>query len=1536
MLHVSRKQVKMATSEIIDIASSGDDRPHSWKRGIALGGPGARHEKRPVINGKGQSMNDRPAQHDLSSRVSGQKTLQVENIRDRHVPNPVASRTTEKSYIDRTGYSSVGKVMRTLQAKDAQPASVKSRQQFKSMSSQYPVLRTPGYASSVAAGHSVSSKARDSHSEHRVGDSRLLRGSSSDGHHGELCTHKVSGSKRFREEAIVPLLTTKKRRVETLQVLPKPLNGNSAFNNTGQRLPKSQRLEMSYFDKEVVDLTGGEDAPRLIVIEDDDDTYTGISDDLRSRVTTDKAEHFTVSNDSNPHGSMAVLRHVISNKAKQPDDILALGDENLKADLPHMSSAMGASALTKDHTQETLRRALKQRTKSEQTETIASSEVLSQHQVAAERVRQSEKSVMHSRKTLGLGGDGANSAKNKCSPSLKKNLSVIRDQALTSQTPSVMRHPPMLTQQCGDPAGTSSRNTGMNGPRLPTERLQESSGITTTSFKEMDEQKFLPGSRDWTDSLKIHGTELENRKKHAPTSLPVPPAGKSENVPVYRRGSSSIIDRTASHRLEHATSCQRTETAGRSEHDGISQIAAARVVLESRYGLGASVEALPILSLLESLPISTEMKSIITQVCRGNSKIKLFSDIARGKENSTELRIASLLLEGAGVRRYGMIEWNHMTSKLESVLEQRDKHEDQPLIPALPGSTVELSQISETPITMPQIRSSKHDNQDDVKNASDSDMIQVPQDRGGSISPAGLGDVTSVLPELDPANSTTEPRAVNHVERVLGRHLEELSKDSEYWTRALLKRARCSKGSAERPTSMPVFSFSALRAVQTSVASGSKAGSGTIGFATDCTTIKKKLHFTAPVTSYKVKDTIPAFSHYVDIKKNFLALNQKTMISWPYFGDDYNENTRKRGQDPETEIGEVYSLDILYRPTKLLHLIQAQRFEPYVEAAMNELGICWTDILHFLLDLWPDVGTSIEAKGALSGRRNYCVGELSRKSSRLAIVLSSIPNSEPDKLATAALLFENFQKMTRTSLWHVARRHMLDQVPAETLERDERQLLDKFTCRVCLRFQCPYHGEIQESDDNDDAATDDALVDGAAKDIVNPKVINSRERVEFRPVGSEARPLKTTVISLSKGRHSVQTLVQRNLVHDLNELGPFYPCHHPGQTCEDAHCTCFESRILCEKTCTCSSDCLRKFHGCSCSSERKKKGQKMVCFEDERCACLRMSRECDPDLCGTCDVATVLDPHRRHDPEVLVGRCHNASVQRGVTKHTIVGKSLIAGLGLFTTEHIEQHEFVGEYKGEIISHDEAERRWTVYQHQGLHYIFSLNAAQEIDGTYYGNKTRFVNHARQGKFNLYPKTRLVNSVHRIALYAVRKIRPGEELFFDYGPMFPDELVGGKTDKKNVAPRVENLKDYYDVEQTEDEHGTLHARKVTVGSTNSKFKTNTRINETKSVRIGDTVREPAVPDRLHEEAAAEQKGEADTNRTTSIKVFKPKHRLYSYNVSDEDDLGMLLDIPETDEDDDFQPEADASDDEDGRNELGRYDNAASREADKSMRT
>lgn len=102
----------------------------------------------------------------------------------------------------------------------------------------------------------------------------------------------------------------------------------------------------------------------------------------------------------------------------------------------------------------------------------------------------------------------------------------------------------------------------------------------------------------------------------------------------------------------------------------------------------------------------------------------------------------------------------------------------------------------------------------------------------------------------------------------------------------------------------------------------------------------------------------------------------------------------------------------------------------------------------------------------------------------------------------------------------------------------------------------------------------------------------------------------------------------------------------------------------------------------------------------------------------------------------------------------------ISGAGVFARRSIPQHTFIVEYKGEKISAAESDRREARYLARGRIWCFKLNARWARDAAYGGNIGRYVNHACRP--NCYSEI----AGDRIWIRALRDIRPGEELTYDY--------------------------------------------------------------------------------------------------------------------------------------------------------------------------
>lgn len=111
-----------------------------------------------------------------------------------------------------------------------------------------------------------------------------------------------------------------------------------------------------------------------------------------------------------------------------------------------------------------------------------------------------------------------------------------------------------------------------------------------------------------------------------------------------------------------------------------------------------------------------------------------------------------------------------------------------------------------------------------------------------------------------------------------------------------------------------------------------------------------------------------------------------------------------------------------------------------------------------------------------------------------------------------------------------------------------------------------------------------------------------------------------------------------------------------------------------------------------------------------------------------------------------------------------IATSGIHGWGVFIDDSCEKGVFITEYRGEIVTTEEANRRATIQAEENRTYLFTLNAEYVIDATEYGNRVRFANHSLTP--NCFAKILMVNGDHRIGIFALRFIEAGEELTINY--------------------------------------------------------------------------------------------------------------------------------------------------------------------------
>ncbi len=107
----------------------------------------------------------------------------------------------------------------------------------------------------------------------------------------------------------------------------------------------------------------------------------------------------------------------------------------------------------------------------------------------------------------------------------------------------------------------------------------------------------------------------------------------------------------------------------------------------------------------------------------------------------------------------------------------------------------------------------------------------------------------------------------------------------------------------------------------------------------------------------------------------------------------------------------------------------------------------------------------------------------------------------------------------------------------------------------------------------------------------------------------------------------------------------------------------------------------------------------------------------------------------------------------------------ISGLGLFAAENIKKGDFVIEYKGKLISNEKANKLKT-------RYLFELDENYTIDGSSRDNLARYINHFCK------PNLEADIVAGKIVFFALKNIKEGEELGFDYGEEYFKDFISKK--------------------------------------------------------------------------------------------------------------------------------------------------------------
>ena len=112
-----------------------------------------------------------------------------------------------------------------------------------------------------------------------------------------------------------------------------------------------------------------------------------------------------------------------------------------------------------------------------------------------------------------------------------------------------------------------------------------------------------------------------------------------------------------------------------------------------------------------------------------------------------------------------------------------------------------------------------------------------------------------------------------------------------------------------------------------------------------------------------------------------------------------------------------------------------------------------------------------------------------------------------------------------------------------------------------------------------------------------------------------------------------------------------------------------------------------------------------------------------------------------------------------------VGRSM-TGLGLFATRPIRKNLRIAEYKGRKLTTKEANK----IEARGNLYLYEINSRWTIDGTPRSNVARYFNHSCN------PNAEIYDVKHRVFIRALRNIKPGEEITYDYGVDYLKNVIG----------------------------------------------------------------------------------------------------------------------------------------------------------------
>ena len=114
-----------------------------------------------------------------------------------------------------------------------------------------------------------------------------------------------------------------------------------------------------------------------------------------------------------------------------------------------------------------------------------------------------------------------------------------------------------------------------------------------------------------------------------------------------------------------------------------------------------------------------------------------------------------------------------------------------------------------------------------------------------------------------------------------------------------------------------------------------------------------------------------------------------------------------------------------------------------------------------------------------------------------------------------------------------------------------------------------------------------------------------------------------------------------------------------------------------------------------------------------------------------------------------------------------IKKSKIDKNGLYASQDIKKGTRIIEYKGKIITSKQSEVN-PKYDNSKAIYLFNINKKYDLDGDFKFNTARLINHSCD------PNCEVLGKGLKIWIYAMKDIKKGEELSYDYGFSFDKDF------------------------------------------------------------------------------------------------------------------------------------------------------------------